>query len=87
LHSRDHAGKRNDPRQHERGEMTIGESNAGQHFAEDEQEKHRLDERLQQEWNKLAPGNDGIAAQDCEERFGGEHLAKMSPGERNKDFL
>ena len=49
--------------------------------------KHRLHEGLQEKRHELSAGDNGIAPQDGQERLGGKHLAKMSPGKRDEHFF
>jgi hypothetical protein len=49
--------------------------------------EHRLHQSLQKKRYEFSARNYGVAAQYGQERFGGEHLAEMSPGKRNENFF
>ena len=65
-------GEAHDAGQQQGGEVSGGEPDAGQDFAEDEEEEQRLDEGLEQELSDLAAGDCEIAPKSGEEGVGGQ---------------
>ena len=77
LQRRHDDGQPDDTRQQYGGEPGPGETDAGQHLAEDEEEEQRLQQHLQEEGDKFSPRHDQVAAQDCQES--GQRNAETAP--------
>ena len=87
--------ERDDAGQHQGDEVWRGQADVRKNFSEDEEEEQRLHERLQQEHDELAAGDDDVAFQDGDESRYGErevriaesHQRKMPPGEVDENFF